>query len=138
MSEENKAMVRRYVEQIWNERRLDLYEEFIAPDLVPHIAAPVSDAEGMKQRMGMLQNAFPDLRLTIEDEIVVDDKVIQRWRSTGTQQGEFAGIPATGKAIDNWGISIYRLAGGKIVEVWSASDNLVMMQQIGAVPKPEG
>jgi predicted ester cyclase len=87
----------------------------------------------MIQRLIMLRTAFPDMQYTVEDEIVEGDKVVHRLIGHGTQQGEFLGIPPTGKQATWTGIAIYRIAGGKIAERWVNVDNLGTIQQLGAI-----
>ena len=79
-------------------------------------------------------NAFPDIKISIDDEIAEGDKVVFNWTSRGTHQGELYGIPATGKQVTNTGMTIYRLENAKIAELWFIGDNLGMMQQLGVVP----
>ncbi len=134
VEEKNKEVVRRYMEQIWNERRLDRIEQFFAEDFLHHDAPGATDRDSTKMVIGMILDAFPDFQITIADEIVEGDRVVTRQTISGTQQGELMGIPATGKRVDFSGISIFRLAGGKIVELWALSDNMGMMQQLGVLP----
>jgi steroid delta-isomerase-like uncharacterized protein len=136
MSKENKAIVRRYVEQVWNEGRLDPFEEFFAQDVVPHTGPGVTDAKSMKQGLANIRNAFPDINIALSDELAVEDKVVTRYTISGTHQGELLGIPATGKQAVWSGITIFRLTGGKIVEFWTQVDNLGLMQQLGVIPAP--
>ncbi|MBL7199219.1 MAG: ester cyclase [Anaerolineae bacterium] len=136
MSEENKAIVHRYVEQVWNARKLDLFEQFVAEDIVHHGAPEVTDRESMKKTAAMILDAFPDWQETIDDEIAEGDRVVQRQTYSGTHHGEFLGIPATGKHAVWSGIWVFRLAGGKIVELWGQVDQLSMMQQLGLMPSP--
>lgn len=96
-----------------------------------------SDAEGAKRFVEMYRNAFPDLRITVEDLVAEGDKVLTCWTARGTHQGEFMGIPPSGNRVEFTGISIDRIEGGKFVESWSNYDALGMMQQIGAVPSVE-
>jgi steroid delta-isomerase-like uncharacterized protein len=138
MSEENKAIARRYVEQFWNEGRIDLFEEIVAEDAVSHTTRGDAGAEGWKQGAGMLRNAFPDIRITLDDEMAVDGKVVQRWTISGTNEGELFGMPATGKKAVWPAIAIFRLSGAKIAELWAQGDTLGMLQQLGAVPSPGG
>lgn len=116
-------------------------DEIFAPNHVnhdPNIPMEASGPEGMKQLFGMYKSAFPDGRQTIEDQIAEGDKVVSRWSATGTHQGELMGIPPSGNRAEITGITIDRFAEGKIVESWSNYDLLGLMQQIGAVPSPEG
>lgn len=138
MSEENKVVSRRQLEEVWNKHNLDAIDEFYAPDFVNHNAPPgfPGDRDGLRALIGMYLSAFPDLKVTNEDELVDGDKVISRWIATGTNTGQFGELPATGKRIQTHGISISRIADGKIVEVWSESDQMDLMQQLGVVPSP--
>lgn len=138
MSEENKGVARRYVQQFWNEGRVDLFEEIVAQDAVAHTNQGDADYEGWKQGAGMLRKAFPDFHITVEDEMSADSKVVQRWTLSGTNQGDYLGISATGKKVVWSAIAIFRLSGAKIAEVWVQGDNLSMMQQLGVVPSPGG
>ncbi len=136
-AEENKAIARRAYE-IFSSGNLEALEEVIAPDLVDHNAAPgqAPGIEGTRQGFGMLRAAFPDLRITPEDLIGEGDLVVARLTVTGTHQGEFQGLPPTGKQVTMSGIEIVRLAGGKAVERWGEFDTLGLLQQLGAIPAP--
>jgi steroid delta-isomerase-like uncharacterized protein len=85
----------------------------------------------------MFFDAFPDLNVTVEDEIAEGEMVVTRWTIRGTHQGDLEGIAPPGQQIELEGITIHRIEGGKIVEEWERYDNLGMMQQLGAVPSPE-
>jgi len=134
--EENKAIARRLFEEVWSQGKLDVADEIFATDYFGHIAGSpeVRRLEGFKQFVSMYRTAFPDLQFTIEDQIAEGDKVVTRWTSTGTHKGELMGIPPTGVQSTSTGIAIDRIAGGKIVEVWSNWDTLGLLQQLGAVP----
>ena len=141
MSEENKALARRSWE-IVTEGSLDVLEdalaEVYADDLVLH--EPDEDVvgiDGLKQFVSMIRAAFPDLRVTLEDDIAEGDKVVSRWTGQGTHQGELMGIAPTGNQVRVTGITIHRIEDGKIVEEWENFDALGMMQQIGAIPSAE-
>ena len=135
MSEENKNVVRRYIEQVWNARRLDLLEQVIAEDVILHEPG-MTDRDSLKQFIVMTLAAIPDFELTINDEIAEGDRVVIRETFSGTLQGELAGMPATGKHAIWSGIVIFRLAGGKIAELWPLLDLTSMMQQFGLMPPP--
>ena len=136
-TEDNKALFRRWCEVI-SQNRLDRVEEIIAPDEVDHALPPgiPSGLEGLKQVFTLLHTAFPDLQIEIEDLIAEGDKVVGRVTARGTHQGEFMGIPPTGKPVSFNAIDVVRIAGGKIVERWSQADNLALLQQLGAVTAP--
>src|SRR3712207_3145234 len=95
----NKAIYRRYIQQVFNEGRVDLLDELLAPSYVYHEAPPgtLPGAEGIKQVVSMFRAAFPDLEITIDDQIAEDDQVCSRATTRGTHQGDIFGIPATGK-----------------------------------------
>ncbi len=139
MSEENKALVRRAFEELWNTGNVAVADEFIATDYVAQIPAgtPPLDWEGHKQMYLMFRTAYPDLHFTLEDMVAEGDKVVVRYTARGTHKAELMGIAPTGKQVTVGAILIVRFAGGKIVEHWEVFDALGMMQQIGAVPTPE-
>lgn len=136
--EENKALVRRHVEEAWNKGNLSVLDEIMAPNLVNHNAPPgiTPDREGFKQIISMHRKAFSDLHVTVEDMVAEGDKVVNRWTVSGTHKGEYMGIAPTGKQVTLTGISIHRIEGGKIVEQWHEVDMLGLMQQLGVVPPP--
>ena len=136
MSEQNKQLVRECFEQLWNQGDLSKIDEHFVSDYVGHSAMPIHGPEGAKQFITAMRTAFPDFHYTIEDEIAEADKVTHRWTARGTHEGLFQGIPATGKEVEITGISIYRVAEGKLHEGWTSADLLGLMQQIGAVPAP--
>ncbi len=140
MSEENKAIFRRLVEDGFNKGNLDVFDELVAPDFVNHSAPPgvPPTREGWKQLAAMFRAAFPDMHLHIKDEIAEGDQITIRFTAHGTHRGELMGIPATGKEVAVGGISIARIAGGKITERWEEFDMMGMMVQLGVVPAPGG
>jgi steroid delta-isomerase-like uncharacterized protein len=139
MSEENKALFRRMFEGAINQGNMDLIDELVAPDVVEHEGLPPgvpAGREGVKMMFTMFRGAFPDLNATIDDVIAEGDKVVARSTWSGTHQGEFMGIPATGKRVSFGVIDIMRFADGVVVEHWGQMDNLGMLQQLGVVPAP--
>ena len=137
--EENKAIVSRATEEIFNKNNLAVVDELYATNFVSHgsdIPGVTPDREGYKQFVTMSRTALPDFHTTIEDMIAEGDKVVQRFTARGTHKGEFMGIPPTGKQVTVTGIAIDRIAGNKIVENWANMDMLGMMQQLGVVPPP--
>lgn len=139
MSEENKALVRRFLDETWNKGNLDVIDELVAPDWVGHDPTSPEGAqgpEGTRQFLEMYQSAFPDTQMTVEDQVAEGDKVATRWTARATHQGELMGIPPSGNRIEVTGISIDRIVDGKVVESWDNYDALGMMQQIGAIPEP--
>jgi len=136
-SEENKALVRRFYEEVFNQKQLDRAGEFVAPDYLDHGAVPGQGPglEGAKQqRWAMYFAAIPDLHATIDDMVAEGDKVVVRYTAEGTQLGQLPGIPPTGKRFRTSGISVYRLAEGKLAEQWEQADMLGLMQQLGVLP----
>ena len=125
--EENKDLVRREQEELWNHTGdLDAAEELFAAD----------QAEAAKQEAADFRRGFPDVISTIEDLIAEGDKVVARWRSRATHQGEYMGIAPSGKEVQFMGISVYRIEEGKIAESWTVEDQFGLMQQIGAIREP--
>jgi steroid delta-isomerase-like uncharacterized protein len=137
MIEANKAISRRFVEEIFNAGRLEVADELVTPDFVGHDPAspePIIGPEGMKRNIEGYRSAFPDVRLTIEDEIAEGDRVVLRWSARGTHEAELFGIPATGKQATVTGITIDRIVDGRIAESWNNWDTLGLLQQLGVVP----
>jgi steroid delta-isomerase-like uncharacterized protein len=138
--EENKALLRRVFEEGWNVGNLDLFDETDSPEYVLHDPSAPEDVrgvEGAKQFASMYLRAFPDLRFTIEEQVAEGDKVVTRWTSSATHQGELMGIPATGNRTGVSGITISRISEGKLVEDWNNWDTLGLMRQLGVIPEPE-
>ena len=134
-TEGNKAIIRRFVDEVQNGGDLTVLDEIAAADYVNHTAPPgvPPDREGLKQLTGMFRRAFPDGRMAIEDLVAEGDRVVTRKTFRGTHGGELMGIPPTGRAVAIQLIDIVRLADGKAVESWSAADDLGMLQQLGAL-----
>jgi steroid delta-isomerase-like uncharacterized protein len=135
-TEENKAVFHRYVEA-FNKHDLAGALEFCAPAYVWHGTGvfPDLDLAGCKQVFTALWTAFPDMHVVVEDLIAEGDKVARRYTFRGTHQGDFMGIPATGKRVSWTGILIDRIKDGKFVEGWGNTDDLGLMQQLGAIPQ---
>jgi len=131
--------MRRVVEEVLNQKDLDLVDEFYATDYVFHVPGnpTIRSSEGFKQYFSTLFAAFPDFHITIEDIFAEGDKVVSRLTMRGTQTGEFMGIPPTGKQTTATGILINRFADGKIVEDWESYDFLSFMQQLGIIPSED-
>ena len=141
MSEENKALARRVADDLVNPGNVDAVDEIYAPDYVLHDPSTPEDVhgvEGAREFYETVFNAFPDTEISIEELIAEGDKVVTRWTSRGTHQGEFMGLPPSGKRVEVAGVTISRIEGGKIVEDWEFTDALGMMQQLGAIPAPPG
>jgi steroid delta-isomerase-like uncharacterized protein len=146
MSEPNRTLMRRAIEEVWNRGNFALVDELVASDFVGHSDAvghpePAENnepdgPEGYKQYFAMLRGAFPDIHFTIEDQITEGDRVVTRWVARATHKGAFQGIPPTGNQGVVTGITIYRVANGKFVEGWTNLDALGMQQQLGILPAP--
>ena len=138
--EENTAVIRRFLKDLFEGGNLDLVEELFATDYVLHdpvLPDEVRGPEGMKQYVSMYRAAYPDTHFTIEDQIAEGDEVVTRWTGEGTHEGELMGIPPTGARVTVTGIEFDRVVDGKIQETWVNYDALGMMQQLGVVPAPE-
>jgi len=140
VSEENKALVRREEEDLFSGGNLDAADEIYAADYVGHDPSNPEDVRGLeaaKQAASDYRQAFPDLRVSVEDLIAEGDRVAARLRFRGTHLGELNGIAPTGRRVDCTGIVISRIEEGKIAEDWANFDDLGMMQQLRVIPEPE-
>jgi steroid delta-isomerase-like uncharacterized protein len=134
-TEDNKADVRRGYEEGFHQRNLAVFDELMAPDYVWHIASmTIQGREAAKQLIAKFLAAFPDGRFTIEEMIAEGDRVVVRQTFRGTHQGDFMGIPATGKQVTATEIEIFCVRNGKSVENWTNGDDLGLLQQLGVVP----
>lgn len=134
--DEHKAIVREHREVLFNQRRVDRTDETVAADYLDHGALPgqAPGLAGAKQKWAAYIAALPDMRATIQELVAEGDKVAVAWTIEGTHQGELLGIPATGKYFRLAGMSIYRLAGGKITEAGEQWDRLDLLGQLGVLP----
>jgi steroid delta-isomerase-like uncharacterized protein len=140
-TEENKAVVQRAFDSMTEGREhfLAEHDAIYDPNLVGHFPGMPPVGIDMHRQFGLMTfDAFPDLKRPVEDLVAEGDKVVARWTSAGTHQGAFMGIPASGKTVTTSGITVFRLENGKIVEEWSESDMVGMLQQVGAIPSPGG
>jgi len=135
-AEANKAIVRRFYEGF----HTPIEDELIAPDYLHHDPAlPPEMQRGLanyKLLLGAFRAGFPDLAMAVEEVVAEGDLVASRWTWRGTHRGDFQGIPPTGRRVEGPGMSIHRIAGGKIAEGWVNFDALGMLQQLGVVPAP--
>ncbi len=136
-TERNKAVIRRFVEEVQNQKNWDAFDELNSSDFVNLSAPPgvPNDKEGGKMFLGAFINAFPDSYVTIEDMIAEGDQVVTKKTFTGTHTGEFSGIPPTGNRVSIQYVDIMRVRDGQIVEHWLSMDQLSFMQQLGVVPQ---
>jgi steroid delta-isomerase-like uncharacterized protein len=138
MSETNKRVERRLMEEVWNQGHFAVVDELVAADYIGHSSVPADEThgrEGYRDFYVALRQAFPDLHVTIDDQIAEGDRVVTRWTARGTHNGEFRGIPPTGNAAAITGITIDRVVDGKVVECWTNADDLGMMRVLGVVPE---
>ena len=138
-AETNKAVIRRFVEEVQNQRNWDVFDELNDPSFVNHSSPPgiPNDRDGGKVFLSGFLNAFPDARFTIDDMIAEGDQVATKKTFTGTHQEEFFGIPATGNRVTLTFVDIMRVKDGRITEHWLSMDQLSFMQQLGVIPTPE-
>jgi steroid delta-isomerase-like uncharacterized protein len=135
MSEDYKRIVRRVYDEVFGQGKLEVADEIIAAGCVDHeMPGGGRGPDALKQVTAMFRSAFPDFKMTMDDAIVDGNQIAVRFTATGTHQGEFAGVPATGKSITMNGIDILRFENGMVVEHWGYSDQMGLMQQIGAMP----
>jgi predicted ester cyclase len=136
--EENKAMVRRVIEEAWNKGNMAVIDEHLSPDYVHHNLPPgmPHDREGYKQMVRKHHAAFSGFHLMIEDEVAEGDKVALRFKWSGMHTGEYLGIAPTGKQIAVTALCMHRIEGDKEVEQWAQVDQVGLMQQLGVVPPP--
>jgi len=135
--EQNKALFRRLVEEVFNKGNVSTIDEFLAPNFVEREVLPPgtpSGREGVKQLTMMFRTAFPDFNVSIDDMIAEGDKIVARTTWSGTQKGDFMGIPSSGKRVSFDVIDIIRISEGKGVEHWGVMDSSALMQQLGVIP----
>ena len=138
MSEANIAIAKRWFDEVWNQRRIATITELFAPNGISHGAAEDgSDLRGPAPFLALYERligAFPDMKLTVEDAIAQDDKVLIRWTATMRHTGDDLGIAATNKPVAFGGMTLVKIANGKFIESWDHWDKLAMLQQLGVVP----
>ena len=134
-TEENKAKVRRLIEEFINKGNLAVADEIFVTNFVDHspAAGTTPDRQGIKQYITMLHSAFPDFHCAVEDLIAEGNRVVVRLTCRGTHRGELMGISPTDRQVNVTGISILHFAGGKIEERWNNTGNLGIMQQLGVI-----
>jgi steroid delta-isomerase-like uncharacterized protein len=135
--DENKAIVRRALEDVFNAANLAAVDELYAPDFVNHtppsLGPEVRGSATARLFATSWRAAFPDLHFTVEDEWAEGDTVVTRWTARGTHRGTLRGIPPTGKRVEVMALEVSRIAGGKNAEQWLAWDTLGLLQQLGGV-----
>jgi len=139
MSEENKAIVRRLMDEVWTKGNLPLVDQIISVNYKHHDSSTPDfgpGPEGEKKRVTLYRSAFPDLQFNLDDVIAEGDTVLVRWSSHGTHRGPLSGIAPSGKKANVSGMTLARFAGGKMVEGWVNWDALGLLQQLDVVPAP--
>lgn len=137
MSKENKTIVRRLYQEVWNERKLEVVDELLSASHAlqdPNSSGSQVGPERYKRRVVELTTGFPDLCFTIEDTVAEGEKFVACWTFSGTHQNEYMGIPATGRKISLEGITIHHIKNGKILDSYTRWDVLGLMRQLGAIP----
>ena len=134
-----KTLLKQGVDEVFNKKNLDYIDELYAPDAIDHSAPPglPTGIEGFRLKIGMFTNAFPDLNISYVFVTAEDDMVAGRFTLTGTHQGDFAGIPATGNYVSITGHDFVRMENGKVTDHWVEMDTMTMMQQLGVIPTPQ-
>lgn len=138
MSEENKALLQRWFEEVWNKGNAAAIGEMLADDVVIHglsdaTGAPITNITEFRAYHSQLRGAFPDIVVHVDDMIAEGDKVAARCSVQGNHQGELLGIAATNAGVDFKGMGFVRISNGKFVEVWNTFDFLTMSRQMGII-----
>jgi steroid delta-isomerase-like uncharacterized protein len=137
MAATNAELVRQIFDEI-NKGDLESAGKLLAPGYINYGFPGIpSGPEGFTMVIGMFRSAFPDMNVRVDEVIADGDRVATRGRMTGTHQGEFMGIPASGRSVDIGYIDIWRAEDGKLAENWVEMDRVGLLQQIGAIPAPE-
>jgi len=133
----NKALYRRFIEEVFNQGRLEKVGELLSPDYVFHDAPPgmPTGPDGVRQTLTMFRAAFPDLNITFEDQVAEGDKVCSRTVMHGTHKGGIFGIAPTGRAVAMGGMTMVSIADGRVRESWVKNDVLGLMNQLGGGPE---
>ena len=137
-ADDNGQLVRRIIEDGFNEDRFEVFDDVLAADVVLHEAGqpdPLQGTEEVKAFFRTYRTAFPDATIHIDELLAADDLVVVRWTGTGTHDGDLHGIGPTGAEVSIMGMEMYRVADGRIVEGWAVFDSLGMLQQVGAIPE---
>ena len=137
MAEKHETSVRRLIDEAWNKGNLKVIDEVCAPDIVNN--DPMNPVRGLEAQRGLVKKyrtAFPDCRLDVDEIFSASDKVVVRWRYSGTHQGQLEGIAPTGRRVNGTGLTIYHFMGDRIQQVFANWDALGMLQQLGVVTLP--
>jgi steroid delta-isomerase-like uncharacterized protein len=136
LTQDNSAIVRRFVDEVINQGKMGSAEEFVWEDVVEQVPLPGQGPglEGLKDVLRGMRSAFPDIDFSIKEQVCEGDKVVSRFEWTGTHKAEFMGVPATGRQVRVWGVVIDRLEAGRIKDTRILMDALGLMMQLGALP----
>src|SRR6266851_1060462 len=129
-TENNKAVIGKFLEEVINQNRMDRANDLVVLDPLP---GQRQGREGLKEALGLMRAAFPDIHWVVEEMVAEGDTVVTRFTWKGTHRGVFLGVPATGKSVVVKGVVIDQLAGGKMSKSRILMDSLGMMQQLGVV-----
>jgi steroid delta-isomerase-like uncharacterized protein len=138
MSERDKTVVRRYYEEVFNQREIDLVDQLAVEDYIEHDPFPGqgNGRADLKARVQAILSAFAPLQFRLEDLVAEEDQVVVRWSQTGTHTGAFMGIPASGREFTIAGIDIHKLRDGRMAEHWHVVDLYGLLMQLGVIPAP--
>lgn len=138
-AQDNKTVVRRYYDEVFNQRRTDLIDQLAVEDYVEHDPFPGqgNGRADLKARVQAILSAFAPLQFRLEDLVCEQGRVVARWSQTGTHTGAFMGIPPTGRQFTIAGIDIHQLRDGRLAEHWHVVDLYGLLQQLGAIPAPD-
>ena len=134
MSEANISLTRRYIDEVVNQGKFDVIDEIYAEDYVNHTTTSggeIKGRQGVRDIVEQWRAAFPDVRVSLDDEFAADDRVVTRITVTGTHEGDWRGVAPTGASVDIRIISIFRIEDGQIIERWENADMLGLVQQLG-------
>ncbi|MEO8286902.1 MAG: ester cyclase [Chloroflexota bacterium] len=136
-SERKMSLVRRWIEEGWNKGNTDVADDVFSSNYVQHEIVDPQNARGgiarMKRNVEVYRKAFPDLHIAIEDQFCSGDRVLTRWKATGTQKGELFGVAPNERHVTVHGMVVSRVENGRIAEEWDLQDNLRLMGQIGLI-----
>ncbi|MDP9340599.1 MAG: ester cyclase [Actinomycetota bacterium] len=137
--ERNKEDSKRFLEGVFNQHDLSVFDELIADDFTEHEVIPgfSPDKAGSRQWFEAMFQAFPDFRVDVDDMVADGDRVAIRSRFSGTHQGEFMGIPATGRPMSVGAMDIIRVVDRKATDHWGVFDTMGLLMQLGVIPTPE-
>ena len=137
MSMQNKTLIRRWFDEVWNRGNPAAIDEMLASNAVVHgLGFDLHGPAAFKEFQTAYRTAFPDIRLQVDEVVAEGDLVVARWSGSGTHSGDTLGFAGTGKRAHFTGMAMARIQGGKIVEGWNNFDQLGMLQQLGVVTSP--